>query len=175
MWRLRKDPAINLANAVKCAAVRRCRSGVRADRGDRWAESVLECPGSIAGPGSGIKRVADGASKPPKAGPMRVLRPVVGALVAPVYDFRHDLAPGYSVGSQFVSVETIIEVTRPMAECCGLRAIQGPVRPTGERKPSQKRSRLCVVRTVAEPAKQPIRDPFLRPLGTEQSAAAKRE
>ena len=35
------------------------------------------------------------------------------ALVAPVYDFRHDLAPGYSVGSQFVRVETIIEVTRP--------------------------------------------------------------
>ena len=44
---------------------------------------------------------------------MRILRPVVGALVAPVYDFRHDLAPGYSVGSQFVRVETIIDVTRP--------------------------------------------------------------
>jgi len=45
----------NLANAVKCAAVRRCRSGVRADR---WAESVLECPGSIAGRGRRIKGVA---------------------------------------------------------------------------------------------------------------------
>jgi hypothetical protein len=37
---------------------------------------------------------------------------LLAALVAPVLDFRHDMAPGCSVGSQFVRVETIIEVIR---------------------------------------------------------------
>ena len=73
---------------------------------------MLEWPGSIAGRAAGSREwqfsfeTAEGqadASSPPGR----------WALVAPVYDFPHDLAPGYSVGSQFVRVETIIEVTRP--------------------------------------------------------------